>query len=216
MISNSKKFIFVHIPKTGGSSIEKDLIPFFDEKIKIVGSNSIVNEKLKNPIKNSFNSFKHATAIELQEEYGIEKWNSFFKFSVIRKAEDRLISLYFWKQKNRRYNKSTFISETLPQQHKTNPDNGKRALWSINKYVCDYNNNLILDKLIDFDNFTIQYSNLLKNDLNINIINNSHINKSTPIGIENYYKDTELIEMIREVYIKENKFFNFNESNSNR
>jgi hypothetical protein len=207
MISSDKKFIFVHIPKTGGSSIEKDLLSFFDEKIFVNGNETTVNKNIKNPIENSFNSFKHATAIELQEEYGVEKWNSFFKFSVIRKAEDRLISLYFWKQKNRKYNKSSFISETLPHLDKTNPDEGKRALWTINKYVCDYDDNFILDKLIDFNDFSFEYTNLLKNDLNINIINNSHINKSTPNGIENYYEDTELIEMIREVYKKENKFF---------
>ena len=210
MISNSKKFIFVHIPKTGGSSIEKDLIPFFDETIKIVGSNSVVYKSLKNPIKNSFNSFKHATSLELIDEYGVNTWNEFYKFSVIRKAQDRLISLYFWKEKNRKYNRDSFIKETIPQLEKTNPDNGKRALWTINKYICDNENNILIDELIDYENFSIQYNNMLNEKLGIDVKVKNYINKSTKIGINNYYNDTELIEIIKEVYKKENKFFKNN------
>jgi hypothetical protein len=212
MISNSKKFIFVHIPKTGGSSIEKDLISFFDENIKIVGSNSVVDKSLKNPIKNSYNSFKHATSLELIDEYGINTWNEFYKFSVVRKAQDRLISLYFWKEKNRRYNKDFFIKETIPHLEKTNPDNGKRSLWTINKYICDNENNLLVDQLIDYENFSLQYNNMLDEKLNIDVKSKNYINKSRKIGIDDYYNDTELIDIIKEVYKNENKFFNFNEA----
>lgn len=47
--------------------------------------------------------------------------------------------------------------------------------------------------------------------LNIDVKSKNYINKSRKIGIDDYYNDTELIDIIKEVYKNENKFFNFNE-----
>ena len=72
MISHEYRCIFIHIPRTGGSSIEKAL----------VGRNwwSISKET------------KHITASQAREVYG-DYWGKYFKFSFVRNPWDRCVSL---------------------------------------------------------------------------------------------------------------------------
>jgi hypothetical protein len=74
MISHKHKFIFVHIPKTGGTSIESVFVPNAVEKDV---------------------SFKHSTAKEYQKKFNRE-FSEYFKFSVIRNPWDLVASLYHW------------------------------------------------------------------------------------------------------------------------
>ena len=68
-----KKFncIFVHIPKTGGTSIEH----FF-----------------KNNSAKYISSHRHFTAQVSKEKFGDDVWGSSFKFSIIRNPWDRIYS----------------------------------------------------------------------------------------------------------------------------
>ena len=95
MISHSKKFIFIHIPKTGGSSIEIVLKEFINENCNIMGENTYF-----------YPDIKHYTATELLNRYGENKFNDYLKFCVIRNPWDRLLSLYYWGHK-KKYDKKT-------------------------------------------------------------------------------------------------------------
>jgi hypothetical protein len=205
MISKKNKIIFIHVPKTGGSSIEKSLIDIFDETIKINGDQTSIVDKLKKPKKNSFNSLKHATAEELKCQYGEEIFNVYTKFSVIRNPWDRLLSLYYWSNgRSKPYNKDVFIKKIL----KKNPDNANRSVWTLNKYLCDKEGNLIVDNLINFDNLNKEFNNFcIKEGLGDKKL--PHINSR---NVERYsytdIMDNEVIELIGEYYKKEiNKFW---------
>lgn len=73
MISHEYKCIFVHISRTGGSSIEKAICGREWWKI--------------NP------ATKHLTASQTKEIYK-DYWNSYFKFSFVRNPWDRLVSCF--------------------------------------------------------------------------------------------------------------------------
>lgn len=79
MISHSKKFIFIHIPKTGGTSIEAVLA---DHGIVLQGAGN-------------FHSiyFKHIDAKQLRVMMGAE-YDNYFKFSIVRNPWDWLVSMY--------------------------------------------------------------------------------------------------------------------------
>lgn len=72
MISHEHKCIFIHVPRTGGSSIEK----------AIVGQNWWSIEK----------ATKHLTALQAKQVYS-ECWDEYFKFAFVRNPWDRCISL---------------------------------------------------------------------------------------------------------------------------
>jgi len=77
MIHHQHKVIFVHIPRTGGSSIEAALG---------------IKSKLTNNF--TFECFegKHGTASEYKKEW--PQWPYFFKFSFVRNPWDRIASNY--------------------------------------------------------------------------------------------------------------------------
>jgi len=77
MISHSKSIIFVHIQKTGGNSICAAL-----------------NERRSPPE-------KHFFARDLIEVYGQQKWNTYFKFAIVRNPWDRLVSWWSMIDANR-------------------------------------------------------------------------------------------------------------------
>lgn len=72
MISHKFKCIFIHIPRTGGSSIEK----------LVAGKNWWSIDK----------TTKHLTASQAKKIYG-EFWNEYFKFAFVRNPYDRAVSL---------------------------------------------------------------------------------------------------------------------------
>lgn len=72
MVSNKHRFIFVHIIKTGGTSIED----FF-------GGRKI-----------------HKYAINYKKEIPSNKWKNYFKFTFVRNPWDKMVSQYFYIKKN--------------------------------------------------------------------------------------------------------------------
>lgn len=82
MISDEKAFVFVHIPRTAGTSIETALAPYAREPLGYtVGGNTVL-------------AHKHATATSLRRLVGAEFWASAFSFSVVRDPWARMYSDY--------------------------------------------------------------------------------------------------------------------------
>jgi len=79
MISHSKKFIFIHIVKTGGTSIEYMLRKY---GILLQGNGN-------------FDSiyYKHATALSIKQMMG-DEYDNYFKFTFMRNPWDWIVSNY--------------------------------------------------------------------------------------------------------------------------
>jgi hypothetical protein len=90
MISHKHKCIFVHIPKTGGSSIEKVFVskgvpftPFYYQySYKKRKYHFKINEQ-------------HAFPHEMRRCYGTTSWSEYFKFIIVRNPWERFLSYYF-------------------------------------------------------------------------------------------------------------------------
>tara|TARA_A100000164_G_scaffold339938_1_gene335377 strand:- start:228 stop:815 length:588 start_codon:yes stop_codon:yes gene_type:complete len=98
MISDKHKIIFIHIPRTSGTSIESA----FKFNMDKVGG-------------------KHLKASEIKRNIGNDKWNNYFKFSIVRNPWERFVSMYsmpFLRKINRLSGKSIdyfFDNYYLPQ-----------------------------------------------------------------------------------------------------
>ena len=73
MIDDKNKIIFIHIPRTSGTSME-----YF----------------MENNLSEYKDVVKHSTAQEVYDSVGVDKWNEYFKFSITRNPYDMVISLY--------------------------------------------------------------------------------------------------------------------------
>jgi Sulfotransferase family len=80
MISDTHKFIFIHINKTGGTSIEKAFEPDADQRAV---------------------DYKHAW-VEFYKQTFPERFRTHFKFTFVRNPWDWLVSRYYWSKERQR------------------------------------------------------------------------------------------------------------------
>lgn len=123
MISEQRNFLFVHIPKTAGNSIQNILLPFADDQLITAQTSADAlpayarHEALDNDqhdgrhdgrqIKDLdgfdrfglahpvYNLRKHSPLADYQRELPAELFQRLFKFTCVRNPWERLISMYF-------------------------------------------------------------------------------------------------------------------------
>ena len=99
IISNSKKFIFVHITKAAGTSIKKCLNDTLNWNDLIIGGTRF-GETIQNFYNKKFNLHKHSRAIDIKKVIGEDLWNDYFTFTFVRNPYSRAVSLYTYIKKS--------------------------------------------------------------------------------------------------------------------
>ena len=94
MISLQKRFLFVHIPKTAGNSIQSSLRDYSEDQLVPLRKEQDGIERfgLRNP---NYNIKKHSTLAEYRDALGNEQFRSLYKFTCVRNPWDRMVSYYF-------------------------------------------------------------------------------------------------------------------------
>lgn len=89
MVSTEHKYIFIHIPKTAGFSMEKFL--YTPDCIWKSGVPIFLNQKF-------LTQSQHFTISEVKEIMSPAKFNQFKKFAAVRNPWDRMVSEYHFRQ----------------------------------------------------------------------------------------------------------------------
>jgi hypothetical protein len=94
MISLQKRFLFVHIPKTAGNSIQTALRDYSEDQLVALRKEQDGIERfgLRNP---NYKIKKHSALAEYRDALGNEQFRDLYKFTCVRNPWDRMVSYYF-------------------------------------------------------------------------------------------------------------------------
>ena len=133
-------FVFIHINKTGGSSISR---------------------ALKLPL-------EHKTACEKREELGRLRWKNRYKFSVIRNPWDKIVSLFAYRVQTNQTDLQAipisfdeWVHKVFVEKDPTYYDKPKMFMPQ-KEWVCNGSGDLLVDHLCRFENLSDDFTMVCK------------------------------------------------------
>ena len=173
MISHDKKLIFIHIARTGGSSIETAL----------AGKDWWLIDP----------QTKHISAGMARKIYGDEIWNTYTKFSVVRNPWDRIVSMWatkWWHQASdldENCSLEEFVRNMRPHPHEI--------------YNTFYYHEILdedIDFVLRFESLQKDFSRML-NSIGVDDVTLPHIEKREHARYTTMYNDKEK-QIVSELY----------------
>ena len=209
--------LFIHIPKTGGTSIEKML----NKRSRMEMWNPKRNRKLLYPLNQS--SPQHFTLKSIydnQKVLNLNLDNFTYFFTIVRNPYDRVISDLFFYKLIRKDDNDEIVNNVLKQylsETHSKYDNHSKPQY---QFICDdkehiYTNVTILRtetlssdiKKTQF--FDVETMKLTKLKSNKNVKEKSNLNDLFSIKYSDYLNHSS-IELINQYYKKDFELFNYN------
>lgn len=203
MISIDHKCIFIHIPRTGGTSIEERIWPNQrDPETLWMGFIDKYHNKYQT------GGLQHLLARQIKEEIDTNIFNSYWKFSVVRNPWDKIISQYFYTQKKPRILSFLGVEEIKSLEEYLELISKKKYVqWEEQwKFLYDDNKECLVDDVYRFEFFKEIAINIYqKLNLPLTIL---HLNKTNHKHYSEYYT-SETKEMVAEMYATDILTFNY-------
>ncbi len=220
MISDKNKFVYIHVPKCGGMTITNHFLNLTEDyptNMKGKSTDSIMVRRPDNITHKHFgNSYMHATLSELRKYYGNNHFTDYYKFATIRNTYERLISLYFWATGGSVLDVGRFkhligvsgLRGRVGVDFKNGKIKHSRGSAPINFFLCDKDDELLVDDVYDINNITNDVKFIYNN---INVDYNPLINKRNTSNHKHYseYFTQEMLDIVDDIYEIEVKKFNF-------
>ena len=199
-ISHKHKAIFVHIPKTAGTSIERALEIRALDKEAYRHRDEFMIDGVKYAL-------QHYTAEMLMQEEAIRpRWKSYYKFAFVRHPYSRVLSEYFWvkgkKDQELEFDHQDFKDHLKSYHANMNTDHK----LSQTQYLYSSSGTLLVDRVFKFEQIKASFrvlSNRLKLKSKL-----EHAQKSSNLTSYTSKLDGDDKDFIYELY--KDDFENFN------
>ena len=178
------KFVFIHINKTGGSSIEKAL-------------------KLR---------FEHKTAMEKIAEIGRNNWDKKFTFAVVRNPWDKVVSHYHYRLQTNKIDHGKSPIDFKSWVKYAYGDNDPRY-YDIPKmfqpqtaWISDESGNILVNSVIRFENLSEEFAQIAKHlQLDVTL---PHVKRSKRGNYRAYY-DEATEQIVRDWFKQDIEIFGY-------
>ena len=204
LVSYHKKFVFVHIFKTAGTSITDSFARFCYRPESFRPSNWMAFLSTNWRKIHSIPIKKHATALQIRAALDDEIFDSFFKFSFVRNPWDWQVSLYHYildRPQNRGHEETkkmgSFRSFVFSREKLTFTQTG---------CLVDESGNLLVDFVGKFENLDQDFQSIChKVGISASL---PHINKSKRTNYQDYY-DAETRDLTARLYAEDIERFGY-------
>jgi hypothetical protein len=210
LISHSKKFLFVHVPKTAGLSMAAALNPFCDSPknalVNRILSRLGINVNWLGPTTTLKYGRIHTTARQMQMIFPNKVFEEYYKFAFVRNPWDLMVSYYHYIQSNTEHHRSQKVQELggfkqyLEYEIKRNKISQIRSL-------TDVKGNLIVDFVGHFESLSEDFD-VICSTLGITA-NMEHYNGSKHRDYRSYY-DEETKQMVANHWKEDIERFGYN------
>ena len=190
MISHKYKFIFIHIPKTAGMSIDK----------KFTNTRGIC-------YKTDYEGLWHYTTEEIIEKFGDGVWDEYTSFTVVRNPWDRMVSEYSWQRQQNWGNRDISFFDFCKCNYDWYPEKEKLHLKTQFSFCIDSAKTFRIGNLVKFENLQ-EGLNIVCDKIGIPHQKLRHINKSKHKHYTEYYDD-ENRQIVAEKFAKDIEYFGY-------
>ena len=166
MIMHRYKSIFIHVNKAGGTTVENLLAPFEEFRlVKKIYRGTIRRASFLNWFKGfsigGIDFFHpHASALDIRSVIGAERFDSYFKFAIVRNPWDIEVSRYFFAKKARAHKLHALAnSVSFKEFLKWREEKGLRSRQIVK--LCDEDENIIVDQIIRIERLERELPELL-------------------------------------------------------
>lgn len=200
MISSKKNFVFVHIPKTAGSSVTYCLRHEFDRENRVQRFVNSISKRISDRKIYEITRFQplpnHATAAEYLACFGDRYW-SMKSFSFVRNPYDLMVSLFFFVQQTPQHHDYekvqglSFRDYVLQTFHPDRPESRQA------RFLVDDEGRCLVQKIGRVETVSESFAEITRH-LGINA-ELPHLNKSKRGSYLQHYDD-ETIDLVARVF----------------
>lgn len=203
-ICHEKKFIFFHIPKTGGSSF-------------IYGNRAVLGIDYSKPAPHKDNwhsdGVSHSLYIQCKEKY-CDPHPDYFKFAFVRNPWSRVFSYYCGciVRHPKTYGNIPTPDKFVYHMKKDFEVCDKRTMHACKpqiEWIYDSNGKIALDYIARFENYEQEFFYLMEK-LKIDNYEYSHVNTSASVNLDYHdFYNQELIDLVAKKHKKDIELFGY-------
>ncbi|MBM1633764.1 sulfotransferase family 2 domain-containing protein [Sulfitobacter mediterraneus] len=143
IISRGRSYLFVHIPKTGGTSMALALEGRAMKDDVMIGDTPKAvkrRRRLKN-VQTAGRLWKHSTLADIDGLIGVDKIADLFTFTLVRNPWDRTVSYYHWLREQTFDHASVRLAKTQDFEGFVSDPQTQQSLrqWPARRYMTDFN-----------------------------------------------------------------------------
>lgn len=217
IISNRRRFIFIHNYKVAGTSVRKELMKY---GLDIPPKSKVLLYLLEllplvyaNYILKMLRKFNLVSCLDVHDKADIvkkiigKKYNDYFTFGLVRNPWDWQVSFYFYIKQTPTHHQHSVVKNMTFHEYLVWRTKDENIIYQKDFFYED--NNKIVNYIGKFENIELFISRI-NNNLNLNL-KLGHINKSSHQNYKKYYNE-ETWNIVKNSYEKDIDLFEYNDT----